>query len=297
MKRGVSGTLQGGMVSTVRTETSTCTGSPGSTRPSALPGKVRSVGRPAAFFDLDRTFLARSSALALAGSFRARGLIGRRQLARALARQLLFSARGADEEGVRRVTERGMRVLRGLSPEEVRGLVEEALETALRSLVYREALELARRHREAGEPIYLASAVVREIVEPLAVALELDGALGSVAEVERGQYTGRLLLACHGEGKAEAVRALAAAEGIDLRRSAAYSDSVSDLPLLEAVGRPFAVNPDRGLRREARRRGWPVLAFSALARPAHPGRVRPALLGVPVVLGAGAVYLAGRQRG
>jgi HAD superfamily hydrolase (TIGR01490 family) len=226
------------------------------------------VGRGAAFFDLDRTVIARSSALALAGAFRRRGLIGRRQLAKAAAWQLLFAVRGASPERVRKAAENGLVLLRGLSPEEMRDLVAGELDRSLRPLVYREPLELVEEHRRRGEPSYLVSATLQEIVEALAADLGFDGAIGSLCEVEDGVFTGRTTRACHAEGKAAAVRELVEEEGFDLAASTAYSDSHSDLPLLEAVGHPVVVNPDRGLRREAERRSWPIKAFRERLRAA-----------------------------
>lgn len=222
--------------------------------------------RAAAFFDLDRTVLRRSSALALAGPFRRRGLISRRALLRAAVWQALFVARGADGEAVRRAAEEGLGVLRGLTPEQLRGIVAEALEPVLRPLVYREPVELAGGHRRRGEQVYIVSAALQEIVDELARDLDFDGGIGTVAEVVDGVYTGRTLHARHAGAKADAIRELAAAEGLDLAASTAYSDSHTDLPFLEAVGNPVAVNPDRRLRRVAAERGWPVLRFrTALA--------------------------------
>src|SRR5215211_5585875 len=205
----------------------------------------------AAFFDLDRTLIRRSSALALAGSFRRRGLIGRRQLVRAAVSQLLFATRGASHETVRRAAEDGLAILRGLTPAAMRELVSEAMEPTLRPLVYREAMELAARHHERGEPVYVLSATLQEIVEGIASELGLDGAVGTVCEVVDGAYTGRPLRACFGREKATAVRELGRARGIDLARSTGYSDSHTDVPFLEAVGHPVVVNPDRELRRLA----------------------------------------------
>lgn len=252
--------------------------------------------RAAAFFDLDRTLLRRSSALALAGSFRERGLISRRQLAKAALWQLLFVARGADAEAVRRAAEEGLMLLRGLTVREMQELVAEAIEPVLKPLVYREPLDLVAKHRERGEPVYIVSAALQEIVDALAAELGFDGAIGSICEVVDGAYTGRSLRACHGEAKAAAVRELAEREGIELASSTAYSDSGSDLRFLEAVGRPVAVNPDRELRRVALERGWPVLEFSERLYPRAPRRLLPAVLGIPFVLGAGAAAWAARRR-
>lgn len=251
--------------------------------------------RAAAFFDLDRTLLRRSSALALAGSFREHGVIGRGQLAKAAAWQLLFAARGAGAETVRKASEDGMMILKGFRVDDLRAMVVAAMEPVLKPLVYSDPLELAAGHRERGESVYIVSATLQEIVEVLARELGFDGALGSTCEIVDGAYTGVSLRPCHGESKAAAVRELAELEGIDLAASTAYSDSHTDLPFLEAVGHPVVVNPDRELRRLAAERGWPVLQFTELAYPAVP-RLRPALIGLPLVLGAGAAVWAARRR-
>ena len=217
--------------------------------------------RAAAFFDLDRTLLRRSSALALAGSFREHGVIGRGQLAKAAAWQILFAARGASAETVRKAAEDGLMILQGFRVDDLRTLVATAMEPVLKPLVYQEPLRLVDRHRERGEPVYIVSATLQEIVDELARELGFDGAIGSTCEIVDGVYTGRSLRGAHGEGKAAAVRELAEAEGLDLAVSTAYSDSHTDLPFLEAVGHPVAVNPDRKLRKIAARRGWPIQEF------------------------------------
>ena len=216
----------------------------------------------AAFFDLDRTLLRRSSALALAGPFREHGVIGRGQLAKAAAWQLLFAARGASAETVRKAAEDGLIVLKGFPVDDLRALVAGAMEPILKPLVYQEPLNLVERHRERGEPVYIVSATLQEIVEELADELGFDGAIGSTCEIVDGVYTGRSLRGAHGDGKAAAVRELAAQKGFDLEASTAYSDSHTDLPFLEAVGHPVVVNPDRELRRIAEDRGWPMLEFT-----------------------------------
>jgi HAD superfamily hydrolase (TIGR01490 family) len=251
----------------------------------------------AAFFDLDRTLLRRSSALALAGSFRERGLISRRQLAKAAVWQLLFVARGASAETVRRAAEDGLMLLRGFTPEAMRELVATAMEPVLKPLVYAEPLRLVERHRERGEPSYIVSAALQEIVDALAEELGFDGALGTICEVgPDGAYTGRSVRSLHGEAKAAAVRELAAERDLDLASSSAYSDSHADLPFLEAVGTPVAANPDRELRRIAGERGWRVLEFAEDAYPHARRRVPPLAVGLPIVLGAGAAVWAARRR-
>jgi HAD superfamily hydrolase (TIGR01490 family) len=215
----------------------------------------------AAFFDLDRTLLRRSSALALAPAFRRRGIISRRMMVEAAAWQLLFMLRGASHEAVRRAAVDALVLLRGHTPEEMRELVAESMETVLRPLVYAQSLDLVKRHRERGEPVYIVSATLQEIVQAMADDFGFDGALGTVCEVVDGKYTGKAIRALHAQAKADCIRSL----DYDLEASTAYSDSHTDLPFLEAVGHPVAVNPDRKLRRIAAERGWPVLEFRRAA--------------------------------
>jgi HAD superfamily hydrolase (TIGR01490 family) len=216
----------------------------------------------AAFFDLDRTVIKRSSVLALAGSFRRYGLISRTDLAKSALWQVLFVLRGASAERVRAASEDGMKILKGFSVTEMQRLVGDAMEPVLRPLVYEEPLRLVQQHRERGERVYIVSATLQEIVEHIADDLGFDGAIGSTCEIVDGVYTGRSLRAAHGDGKAAALRQLAETESIDLTSSTAYSDSYSDVPFLEAVGHPVAANPDRKLRRIAAERGWPVVDFA-----------------------------------
>ena len=211
----------------------------------------------AAFFDLDRTLLRRSSALALAPAFRRFGIISRRQMVEAAAWQVLFMLRGASHAAVRRAAVDGLLLLRGHTPEEMRDLVAESMESVLRPLVYAESLDLVERHRRRGEPVYIVSATLQEIVQAIADDLGFDGALGTVCEVVDGKYTGKAIRALHAQAKADCIRSL----DHDLEASTAYSDSHTDLPFLEAVGHPVAVNPDRKLRRIAAQRGWPIQEF------------------------------------
>ena len=215
----------------------------------------------AAFFDLDRTLLSRSSSLALAGTFRGRGLIGRRQLAKAAFAQLVFARFGAGQARVGQTADSAMSILKGVSVDVMREIAESAWAPVLRPLVYREAVELAAVHASRGEPVFIVSAALQEVVETIAQKLGFAGALASRAEVEAGIYTGRLERRLYGPAKGAALVELAAADDLDLASSTAYSDSYSDLPFLEAVGHPVVVNPDRALARVARERGWPIRRF------------------------------------
>jgi HAD superfamily hydrolase (TIGR01490 family) len=243
----------------------------------------------AAFFDLDRTLLRRSSALALAGPFRLQGRISRGDLARAALWQLLFVARGASQAELQKIADQGLRVLAGMPPPELVELVEGALEPVLRPLLVPEVVAEAERLRAEGHRLYIVSTALQEIVDALATDLRFDGGLGTIAELGAdGRYTGRSLRPLHGEAKADAVRKLAVAEGIDLDASVAYSDGYSDLPLLEVVGRAVAVNPDRRLRETALDRGWTICQGLHESRRLHAG-----LYGIRVVLG---LALAARRR-
>ena len=216
----------------------------------------------AAFFDLDKTVIAKSSLVALGPELHARGLLHRRTLIRAGIGQLWFQRFGADERRLERVRETVLKITRGWDRDEVRQLVKETLNDAIEPLIYAEALELIDYHMAQGEEVYLVSSAPAEIVEPFAELLGLTGAISSEATVDEfGKFTGEMEFFAQGPNKALAIRALAQRRDIDLVESAAYSDSETDVPMLEAVGRPYAVNPDRVLARIAHERAWPILTF------------------------------------
>jgi len=223
----------------------------------------------AAFFDLDRTLISRSSSLSLAPAFHRRGLLRRRDRAKARLAQFLFVRYGAGPSRVGQTADSGMAFLKGMPVETMREIVQESMDTAFMPHVYRDALDLVARHRERGEKSFVVSAALQEIVDALVSELGLDGGRGSAAEVEDGVYTGRLLRRLDGRAKVEALGDLASTDGIDLAESTAYSDSAADVPFLEAVGYAVAVNPDRKLRGVAAERGWRVLRFSDKAFPAR----------------------------
>ena len=181
--------------------------------------------------------------------------------------QLVFVRYGAGTSRVGQTAESAMAFLKGLPVETMREIVRESMDSAFRPHVYRDALDLVARHRERGEKSFVVSAALQEIVDALVAELGLEGGMGSTAEVENDVYTGRLVRRLDGRAKAEALAEIAATEGIDLQESTAYSDSAGDLPFLEAVGYPIAVNPDRRLRGIAAERGWRVLRFSDKAFP------------------------------
>lgn len=219
----------------------------------------------AAFFDLDKTVIAKASMVAFGRPFYAEGLISRRHVVRALWGHLVFMHLGASEQKLARIRESVLRLTRGWDQQHVRRIVRETLESVVEPIIYAEAAELIAEHRAAGRRVFIVSASPFEIVEPLAEYLGVDEAIASRASVDAdGRYTGEMAFYAYGPYKADAMRTLAEAEGIDLAESFAYSDSYTDAPMLEAVGHPVAVNPDRVLRSLAEERGWEIRTF---ARP------------------------------
>lgn len=217
----------------------------------------------AAFFDLDKTVIARASMIAFGKSFRQAGMINRRVMARAAWNGLVFHTLGADEERMRKFRESALRITRGWDHAAVGSLVRDTLTDVIDPIVYDEALALIQEHRDAGRLVFIVSASPEEIVIPLASYLGADGAIASRARIdEDGNYTGEVDVYAYGPYKAEAITDVAATRNIDLEKSWAYSDSATDEPMLRAVGHPVAVNPDRELSRLAAAEGWPVLTFT-----------------------------------
>jgi len=221
----------------------------------------------AAFFDLDKTVIARASMAAFGHHFYRGGLISRSTFVRALTSQLVYLHLGASEQKLARIRESVLRLTRGWDQREVSRIVREALDDVVEPIIYAEALDLLEEHHDAGRRTYLVSASPEEIVQPLAEYLGVDGAIASRAVVDLdGRYTGEMAFYAYGPFKAEAMRDLALFEGIDLEASYAYSDSYTDVPMLEAVGHPVVVNPDRVLARLARDRSWETLQFTRPVR-------------------------------
>jgi HAD superfamily hydrolase (TIGR01490 family) len=215
----------------------------------------------AAFFDLDKTIIARSGSLALSRSFLREGLIARSTLLKSMYAQLVFQLMGVDDKKMERIRAEAAKLTAGWEVAKVRSVVAEVLEEVITPLIYAEALELISRHREEGRLICIVSSSPEEIVEPLARMLDVDRWIATRPMVVDGKYSGELDFYAYGPYKVQAINALAEELDIDLSRSFAYSDSITDLPMLESVGHPVAVNPDRELRRVAAGRGWPLELF------------------------------------
>ncbi len=257
----------------------------------------------AAFFDLDKTIVARSSPLALGRSFFNEGLISRSALMKSLYAQLMFQLMGADEGKMERMRQEAAKLTEGWEQEKVRNVVTEVLEKVMSPLIYSEALELMHDHRAAGRLIVIVSSSPEEVVEPLAKMLYVDRYIATRPKIVDGRYTGELDFYAYGPHKAEAIMGLAEEAGIDLGSSFAYSDSVTDLPMLEVVGNPVVVNPDKGLRKLAADRGWdieffrnPVSIRDRLPRLRTPEVSRNNGIAAAVLVGVGTAWWVSRRR-
>jgi HAD superfamily hydrolase (TIGR01490 family) len=250
----------------------------------------------AAFFDLDKTVIARASMVAFGRPLYRRGFLSRRLLLRGLWAQLVYLYLGADEARLSRMRDAVLALTKGWDHAEVSAIVRETLEEVVEPIIFREALELMDEHRAAGRRVYIVSASPEEIVGPLAEYLGADGAIATRALLDAaGRYTGEVELYAYGPEKAEAMRDLAAREGIDLDASYAYSDSATDLPMLEVVGHPVAVNPDRELARSARQNDWEIRRFVQRVRLRDRVPTPPpgpaAAVGTAVVASSAAVWV------
>jgi HAD superfamily hydrolase (TIGR01490 family) len=249
----------------------------------------------AAFFDLDKTVIAKSSLVALGPEFHARGFLNRRTLLRGAFTQLLFLRFGASDERLTKIREKVLKITKGWDHEEVRQLVAETINEVTEPLVYLEARELIRHHLDEGDEVWLVSMSPAEIVEPFAELLGITGSISSRARIdENGRYTGEMEFFAQGANKAIAIRDTATARGIDLADSFAYSDSASDIPMLEAVGHAFAVNPDRALAKMAHEHSWPILTFSHPVRAHDGNKSRTPFIISAIVLGF--LWLMGRSQ-
>ncbi len=237
----------------------------------------------AAFFDVDNTMMMGASIFHFARGMASRKFFTSSDLAKFALQQVMFRVGGREtHDGIRNARESGLSFVAGHSVSEMLELGEEIYDELMADKIWPGTRALAQMHLEAGQRVWLVTATPVDLATIIARRLGLTGALGTVLESEGGQYTGRLVgEMLHGPAKAHAVRALAAREGLNLRRCTAYSDSANDVPMLSVVGTAVAVNPDGSLRETARKRGWEIRDFRT-------GR-KAAKIGVPSVLGAGAV--------
>jgi HAD superfamily hydrolase (TIGR01490 family) len=254
----------------------------------------------AAFFDLDKTVIAKSSTLAFGKPFYKGGLVNRRAVLKSSFAQFVYLLQGADEDSMDKMRDYLKALCAGWSVQQVHDIVAETLHELIDPLVYAEALELFAEHRAAGREVVLVSSSGEEIVGPIGEMLGVDRVIATRMVVEDGHYTGDIDFYAYGDGKQVAIKELAAKRGWDLAECYAYSDSATDLPMLAAVGNPVAVNPDKALRRAAGERDWPVRVF---VKPVRASRRVPSPPGPPLAyVGVSALaalvalaWLAGRR--
>lgn len=254
----------------------------------------------AAFFDLDKTILAKSSSLAFAKPLYQGGLIGRSAVLKSAYAQFVYLTSGADHDQMEQMRTYMQALCAGWPVEQVRQIVADTLDEVVDPIVYTEAMDLIAEHRAAGRDVIVISSSGTEIVEPICARLGVDRAVGTQMAVDdEGLYTGEILFYAYGEAKAEAMRALSAEFGYDLDDSFAYTDSATDLPMLEVVGHPVAVNPDADLRKIALEREWPVVDFArpeSMRTATRADRARYAAGGAAAAVALGAAWYARRQR-
>ncbi|MGI8887661.1 MAG: HAD family hydrolase [Nocardioidaceae bacterium] len=255
----------------------------------------------AAFFDLDKTIIAKSSTLAFSRSFYEGGLISRKSVLRTSYAQFVYLFGGADHDRMERMRRYLSELSSGWHVETVKDIVAETLHHIVDPMVYDEAVDLIEQHHAAGRDVVIVSTSGAEVVEPIGAMLGADRVIATVMVQDQGRYTGAIEFYAYADNKALAVRELAQQQGYDLETSYAYSDSMTDVPMLEAVGHPYAVNPDKALRRVAIERKWPVLDFTRPVKLRRrvsfaPRRTALAALVVGVVAGvAGAIVFASRR--
>lgn len=217
----------------------------------------------AAFFDLDKTTIADAALFAFSSTLRDAGFIDSRLILRAVWGRLVFKYLGADHDRMEDMRNNALRLCKGWDKRQMASLVTDALEDVIEPIVFREALDEIAAHKAAGHKVFMVSASPEEIVVPLSKYLGADGAVATIAETDRsGKYTGEVEFYSYGPYKVDAMEALSLEHDLDLSESYAYTDSITDLPMLEAVGHPVVINPDRALAKIAVDRGWEVRTFS-----------------------------------
>lgn len=248
-------------------------------------GTTERASNAAAFFDLDKTVIAKSSTLAFSRPLYKAGFLNRSALIKAGIAQAVYMMVGADHDQLERVRDQMMELTKGWDSDEIRDLVRETVDEVVSPLVFAEALAIMDEHRRAGRRVVIISASPEEVVRPLARYLGVDHVIATRSKIDaEGRYTGDLDFYAYGPGKAEAIEDLARRWNLDLDDCYAYSDSATDIPMMEVVGHPVAVNPDKDLKELAEARDWPMMDFE---RPVTI-RTRLATLPKPVPIISGA---------
>jgi putative phosphoserine phosphatase/1-acylglycerol-3-phosphate O-acyltransferase len=250
-----------------------------------------------AFFDVDGTLIAGYSANVFYQDFLRRLQISPIDIGRSVVAAVDVTLRDAD---VTKLTQIAAAAWEGRSEDELLELGERLFVQRIAGMVYPAARELVRAHQRMGHTVAIASSATTYQVTALAQSLEIDDVLCTVVEVADGLVTGQLTSpVVWGPEKARRVRELASDRGIDLQRSYAYANGDEDVPFLETVGNPRALNPQGGLAREARERGWTALKLGGRGRPGLREVVRTGAalssMGTAATLGVG-IGLLNRSR-
>lgn len=223
--------------------------------------------REAAFFDLDKTIIAKSSTLVMGRTFYRDGLISSSMVLKTLYAQAVYQLAGADHERMEQARHAALELTRGWEADRIRQLARETMEETIAPLAYQEALDLIASHRRAGRDVWIISSGGEEIVEPFGHFLGVEEVIATRSGIDdQGRYDGTLEFYAYAGGKANAIRQVAEVRGYDLDRCFAYSDSITDLPMLSVVGHPMAVNPDRELRAAAEAMSWQIQEFAKPVR-------------------------------
>jgi HAD superfamily hydrolase (TIGR01490 family) len=255
----------------------------------------------AAFFDLDKTIISKSSTLAFGAPLYKAGFLNRRMLAGAAIANLVYKMVGADHDQLEKVRDQLTNLTKGWDQREIEELVEETVHDVVAPLVYADALAIIAEHRRAGRQVVIISSSPYEVVRPLAEYLGVEEVIATRSRIgSDGKYTGELDFYAYAEGKAEAMREMAERDHISLEDSYAYSDSATDLPMLEAVGHPIVVNPNKELREIAEERDWQIMKFvtevNLRSRLSELPRPSPTVATAAGMIGAAIVFVAMRSK-
>lgn len=217
--------------------------------------------RVAAFFDLDKTIIATSSAFAYGKEFLNSGLITPVEALQLSMAKATYMFAGHSSEQMDTTRDQLAHMIAGWNVEQVKAIAEETMQHVVTPTIYAEARSIIDQHLAAGHDVVIISASARELVEPIAKELGVTTVVSTELAKKDGVFTGEITFYCKGAAKAQAIMDLTARRGYDLPQSFAYSDSAVDIPMLEAVGNPNAVNPDRALRKVAADKGWNIHSF------------------------------------
>lgn len=245
----------------------------------------------AAFFDLDKTIIATSSAFAFGKEFLHNGMISRSEAWDMYWQKVSYMLVGQSSDKMDSTRDSLAQMVAGWDVDDVARITEATMRTVVTPAIYSEARELIEEHKREGHDVIIISASAKILVEPIARELGVDTVVATEMGIEDGKLTGEITSYLKGEAKADAVRAFAADNGYNLDESFAYSDSATDIPMLSLVGHPTAVNPDRALKKHALAHGWPILSFKNPEPLMQMPNAKEVTIGAGVVAGVAAIIV------